>query len=75
MKKHMLDIVAQRGKMHNPVTGSDGVWVGTVREIDEIYGRMHDLAIGDTIISLTSLSLLPLYLESIGAIYLDRSEA
>ena len=55
MKKHMLDIVAQRGKMHNPVTGSGEVLVGTVREIDEIYEKMHDLAIGDIIISLTSL--------------------
>jgi hypothetical protein len=55
MKKHMLDIVAQCGKMHNPVTGSGEVLVGTVREIDEIYEKMHDLAIGDTIISLTSL--------------------
>src|SRR6266436_10217741 len=55
MKKHMLDIVAQRGKLHNLVTGSGGVLVGTVREIDEIYEKMHDLAIGDIIISLTSL--------------------
>ncbi len=74
MKKHMLDIVAQRGKLHNLVTGSGGVLVGTVREIDEIYGKMHGVAIGDTIISLTSLSWLPLYLESIDAIYLGRSE-
>jgi L-erythro-3,5-diaminohexanoate dehydrogenase len=60
--------------MHNPVTGSGGVLVGTIREIDEIYGKMYGVAIGDTIISLTSLSWLPLYLENIDAIYLDRSE-
>jgi L-erythro-3,5-diaminohexanoate dehydrogenase len=74
MKKHMLDIVAQRGKMHNPTTGSGGVLIGTIRQLDETYGKTHDLAIGDTIVSLTSLSWLPLYLESIDVIHLDRSE-
>ena len=74
MKKHIMDIVVQRGKMHNPVTGSGGVLIGTIRELDETYGNIHDLTIGDTIISLTSLSWLPLYLESINAIHLDRSE-
>lgn len=74
MKKHILDIVNQRGKMHNPTTGSGGVLVGTIRQLDEIYGKTHDLAIGDTIVSLTSLSWLPLYLESLDVIYLDRSE-
>ncbi len=74
MKKHILEIVAQRGKMHNPTTGSGGVLIGTIRQLDEIYGKTHDLAIGDTIVSLTSLSWLPLHLESIHAIHLDRSE-
>lgn len=74
IKKHLLDIVAQRGKMHNPATGSGGVLIGTVRETDEIYAKIHGLTIGDTIVSLTSLSWLPLYLESIGTIHLDRSE-
>src|SRR5258708_10571861 len=74
MKKHIMDIVAQRGKMHNPVTGSGGVLVGTIRELDEVFGKAHGLAIGDTIVSLTSLSWLPLYLQDIHAVYLDRSE-
>jgi L-erythro-3,5-diaminohexanoate dehydrogenase len=74
MKRHMMDIVHQRGKMHNPVTGSGGVLIGTVCELDEIYGKTHGLTIGDTIISLTSLSWLPLYIENINAIHLDRSE-
>jgi L-erythro-3,5-diaminohexanoate dehydrogenase len=74
MRRYIMDIVDQRGKMHNPVTGSGGVLVGTVCELDDIYGKTHSLNIGDTIISLTSLSWLPLYLENINAIYLDRSE-
>jgi L-erythro-3,5-diaminohexanoate dehydrogenase len=74
MKRHMMDIVHQRGKMHNPVTGSGGVLIGTVCELDEIYGKTHGLTIGDTIIGLTSLSWLPLYIENMNAIHLDRSE-
>jgi L-erythro-3,5-diaminohexanoate dehydrogenase len=74
MKKHIIDIVDQRGKMHNPVTGSGGVLIGTIRELDETFGNAHNLSIGDTIISLTSLSWLPLNLKSIDAIHLDRSE-
>ena len=74
MKEHILDIVAQRGKMHNPVTGSGGVLTGTIQELDHVFGKTHGLAIGDTIVSLTSLSWLPLYLEDISAIRLDRCE-
>lgn len=74
MRAHMLDIVAQRGKMHNPVTGSGGVLIGTIAELDEQFAALHSLAIGDTIVSLTSLSWLPLYLESIETIHLERAE-
>src|SRR5690348_18328990 len=74
MREHILDIVAQRGKIHNPVTGSGGVLIGTVLELDERFAAMHRLAIGDTIVSLKSLSWLPLYLESIETIHLERSE-
>ena len=74
MKEHILGIVAQRGKMHNPVTGSGGVLIGTVQELDEQFGKAHGLAIGDTIVSLTSLSWLPLSLERIDALYPARCE-
>ena len=72
--RHIMNIVAKRGKMHNPVTGSGGVLVGTVEQLDEDFGKTHHLAIGDSIVSLTSLSWLPLYLKRIYAIHLDRSE-
>ena len=74
MKQHILDIVFQRGKMHNPVTGSGGVLIGAVRELDRRFGEWHDLAAGDTIVSLTSLSWLPLFIERIDTIHLDRCE-
>jgi L-erythro-3,5-diaminohexanoate dehydrogenase len=74
MSKHILDIVSQRGKMHNPVTGSGGVLLGTVEQIDEDFAREHHLTRGDAIVSLTSLSWLPLSLQRIHKIHLDRAE-
>jgi L-erythro-3,5-diaminohexanoate dehydrogenase len=74
MKKHIMGIVKTRGKMHNPVTSSGGVLIGTVEQLDETFDEKHHLTIGDTIVSLTSLSWLPLYLKDIKRIHLDRSE-
>ena len=33
MRAEVLDIVAARGKMQNPVTGSGGMLIGTVDEV------------------------------------------
>lgn len=74
MCAHILDIVVRRGKMHNPVTGSGGVLLGTIEQLDEVFAAKHNVAIGDTIVSLTSLSWLPLHLNAISAIHLDRYE-
>ena len=43
MKKHIMEIVSQRGKMHNPVTGSGGVLIGTIYEQNAYadYRRYH----------------------------------
>src|SRR5215470_12067267 len=54
----VLGIVAERGKMQNPVTGSGGMLTGVVEEVgpDSPLG----LAPGDRIATLVSLSLTPL---------------
>src|SRR5712692_9002603 len=74
MSRHIMEIVASRGKMHNPVTGSGGVLMGTVEQLDKEFGKSHSLAIGDTIVSLTSLSWLPVHLARIHRIHLERCE-
>lgn len=74
IKQRILEIVQLRGKMHNPVTGSGGVLMGTIEQLDEEYGKRHMLTIGDSVVSLSSLSWLPLHLERIHAIYPERSE-
>jgi L-erythro-3,5-diaminohexanoate dehydrogenase len=54
----VLGIVAERGKMQNPVTGSGGMLLGTVRAVgpDSPLG----LAVGDRVATLVSLTLTPL---------------
>jgi L-erythro-3,5-diaminohexanoate dehydrogenase len=62
---HMLDLVAERGKHHNPVTGSGGMFIGRVRAIGSALAPEVALRAGDRIASLVSLTLTPLRLEAI----------
>lgn len=75
LKQAILDIVADKGKMQNPVTGSGGMLIGRVAQIGAaLQGR--DLKLGDKLATLVSLSLTPLKIEEITAIYpdIDRVE-
>ena len=63
--KHILATVKERGKQHNPVTGSGGMFVGRVLRIGESLRGKIDIAAGDRIASLVSLTLTPLMLEAI----------
>jgi len=56
-------IVAERGKQHNPVTGSGGVLLGEVIGIGK--GLSTDLELGARVTSLVSLTLVPLSLERV----------
>lgn len=55
-------IVRERGKMHNPVTGSGGMLVGTVADLGS---HRTTPAVGTRIATLVSLSLTPLMLDEI----------
>jgi L-erythro-3,5-diaminohexanoate dehydrogenase len=67
-------IVAQRGKHHNPVTGSGGMLIGTVAQVGPKLAGKTDLRVGDKIATLVSLSLTPLRIDSIEKIHLDRDQ-
>jgi L-erythro-3,5-diaminohexanoate dehydrogenase len=54
----VLDIVSSRGKMHNPVTGSGGMLLGTVDEVTA--ASPLGLSPGDSVASLVSLTCTPL---------------
>lgn len=69
IKKIMMGIVAKAGKHKNPVTGSGGMLIGTVKEIGPAY--VGDLKVGDKIATLVSLSLTPLVIEEIYAVRPD----
>lgn len=70
----VADIVARRGKLHNPVTGSGGMLIGRVREIGPALADKTGLKPGDRIATLVSLSLTPLRIDAIRAIHLDRDQ-
>ncbi|NPV59237.1 MAG: L-erythro-3,5-diaminohexanoate dehydrogenase [Actinobacteria bacterium] len=60
----VMDIVEERGKLQNPVTGSGGMLVGTVAALGEAL-EDAELEVGERIASLVSLSLTPLRLEEV----------
>jgi L-erythro-3,5-diaminohexanoate dehydrogenase len=64
MAARILEIVAARGKMHNPETGSGGVLLGTVSAVGE---RVTDPrpAVGDRVVTLASLTLTALRLDAV----------
>jgi len=61
VRREVLEIVAERGKMQNPVTGSGGMLIGTVEEVGP--ESPLGLEVGDHIATLVSLSLTPLVIE------------
>lgn len=65
IRQIILDIVKQRGKLHNPVTGSGGMLIGRIKAIGSNLLDRVDLQPGDRIATLVSLSLTPLKIEQI----------
>lgn len=69
----ILGIVGQRGKMQNPVTGSGGMLIGTIKNI----GKNHpnkSLKIGMKIATLVSLTLTPLFIRSIKKVIIENDQ-
>ncbi len=72
VRREVVDIVAARGKMQNPETGSGGMLVGTVEEVGE--ESPLGLRPGDRVTTLVSLTLTPLVIEDALARWDGRSE-
>jgi len=68
----VLDILATRGKMQNPVTGSGGMLIGVVDAVGP-ESRLG-LAVGDRVATLVSLTLTPLLVTDGLARWDGRSE-
>lgn len=73
MEEMILDIVNTRGKMQNPVTGSGGMLIGTIKEIGSDFPN-KDIKVGDKIATLVSLSLTPLKINKINSINLENDQ-
>jgi L-erythro-3,5-diaminohexanoate dehydrogenase len=58
VRAEVLEIISSRGKMHNPVTGSGGMLIGTVDAVGP--QSPLGLATGDRVATLVSLTLTPL---------------
>ena len=73
METMILDIVGDRGKMQNPVTGSGGMLIGTIKKIGKDFPDKN-LQVGDKIATLVSLSLTPLKINKIESINIDNDQ-
>lgn len=71
MGRRVREIVAARGKMHNPVTDSGGIALGTVRAVGSLFESPPQ--IGAQVVTLASLTLTPLQLDTI--VHVDPDSA
>ncbi|MBR4862338.1 MAG: sigma 54-interacting transcriptional regulator [Firmicutes bacterium] len=67
IKARIMQIIQQRGKLHNPYTGSGGIFMGIIEEIgpDTDTGNLKK---GDRVFSLSSLTGVAMHLDQINNI-------
>ena len=70
MEAAIAAIVAERGKLQNPWTGSGGILAGTVSAVGERHWA-PELAVGDRVVPLASLIAIPLELDAVGPLSPD----
>ena len=71
--EHVAANVRLRGKQHNAVTGSGGMFVGRVAQIGKQLQSCVDLRAGDRIASLVSLTLTPLHIDEVLGVDVARA--
>ena len=71
IKQKIMDIIIRRGKLHNPVTDTGGLFYGTVREIGAKYENPLILKLGDEVICNTSMASVPINVDRV--ISIDRA--
>ena len=65
MKETVMEIVKQRGKMHNPYTGTGGLFGGIVEKIGKNFDNVDNISVGDEVIVPVSIAMLPLKLKKV----------
>lgn len=71
IRQRIMDIVIRRGKLHNPVTDTGGLFYGVVAEIGEEYDNRKGFKVGDEVICNASMASVPVYIDKITSI--DRA--
>jgi L-erythro-3,5-diaminohexanoate dehydrogenase len=69
----ILDIVKDKGKMQNPVTGSGGMLIGSIAKIGKSFPD-KSIKVGDKIATLVSLSLTPLVIKNIHSVNISNDQ-
>ena len=67
IKAHILQIINQRGKLHNPYTKTGGLLFGTIEEASDDF-PMGGMKVGDRIICMSPLTGIPIQLDSIESV-------
>ena len=67
IKARIMQIVEQRGKLHNPYTGSGGLFMGVIEQIGPETDA-GELKVGDRVFSLSSLTGVAMHLDQIDEI-------
>lgn len=68
IKETVMQIVEQRGKMHNPYTGTGGLFAGIVEKIGSKFENSSNLCVGDEVIVPVSTAMLPLKLNKVTSV-------
>ncbi len=74
VEDRILETIAERGKQHNPVTGSGGMLLGRVVEVSIDHPDVEKLRAGDRIATLVSLSLTPLRIDRVKAVRKESAQ-
>lgn len=67
----ILKLVAERGKLHHPVTEAGGILLGRIRQVGAALAGQTPLAEGDRIVTLASLAWMPLVLNAVRHVHGD----
>ena len=71
IKQAIIDVVIRRGKLHNPVSDTGGLVMGTIEEIGADYDNWQNFKVGDLVICNASAASIPMHIENITSI--DRA--
>ena len=71
IRQKIMDIVIRRGKLHNPVTDTGGLFYGMVSEIGPRYDNYKEFRPGEEVVCNASLASVPIYIDKILSI--DRA--